>query len=132
LKYFEAAIVGTVTVASNVFTFRNAIAHGENGFLVRSWDWLEQLELVIDALDTGRYEQVALQAAQDSDARYASRAYDQVVQSVLFGSEKRARASEGEILSQGDKLDRRMRAPSKGMEALERSLSAGVHKGTPA
>ena len=106
LKYFEAAIVGTVTVASNVFTFRNAIRHGDNGFLARSWNWLEQFKSLIDALDGDGYEQIASRAAQHSEARYASQAYDQIVKSVLFRSEKETADSADEIPSQNDKLDR--------------------------
>jgi len=85
LKYFEAAIVGTVSVASNVFTLRNAIRHGENGFVVKSWEWPAQLRMVIDTLDSRRYQEIAARAAGHAEAVYGSQVYDSLVKCVLFG-----------------------------------------------
>lgn len=39
LKFFEAAIVDTITCASPSFTYRNSIKHGETGFLCNQADW---------------------------------------------------------------------------------------------
>lgn len=44
LKYFEAAIVGTPTLASPTYTFRLAIEDGVNGYLVDAYDWEDRLE----------------------------------------------------------------------------------------
>ena len=44
LKYFEAGAVGVPSVASPVFTYRNSIAHGENGYLCRSYQWVEMIQ----------------------------------------------------------------------------------------
>lgn len=46
LKFFEAAIVKTVTVASPTFAFSGAISDGENGFLVSSGEWFDKLEYI--------------------------------------------------------------------------------------
>jgi glycosyltransferase involved in cell wall biosynthesis len=43
LKYFEAALVETPTLASATPVFRNAIKHGVTGFLADSTEWFEAL-----------------------------------------------------------------------------------------
>ncbi len=47
LKYFEAAIVGTPTLASPTYTFRLAIEDGVNGYLVDAYDWEDRLEQAV-------------------------------------------------------------------------------------
>lgn len=44
LKFFEAAVVETTTIASPTYTFKNAIKDGENGFLVQPGEWYDKLE----------------------------------------------------------------------------------------
>ena len=44
LKFFEAAIVETTTIASPTYTFKKAITNGENGFLAKPGEWQEKLE----------------------------------------------------------------------------------------
>lgn len=44
LKFFEAAVVRTVTVASPTYTFRKAITEGKNGFLAQPGEWYDKLE----------------------------------------------------------------------------------------
>lgn len=51
LKFFEAGIVGTLTLASPCHAFRQAIRDGENGYLVRAMDWEERLDSVIGRMD---------------------------------------------------------------------------------
>jgi glycosyltransferase involved in cell wall biosynthesis len=51
LKYFEAAAVGTVTIASPTFTYARAIEHGTNGYLANSYDWFDELQKVIESID---------------------------------------------------------------------------------
>ncbi|MGU3341860.1 glycosyltransferase [Methylobacterium mesophilicum] len=47
LKYFEAAIVGTPTLASNLGSFKDAIEHGKTGWLADQHQWNSRLfELV--------------------------------------------------------------------------------------
>ena len=46
LKFFEAAIVETPTIASPTFAFKNAIKDGVNGFLARPGEWFEKLEFL--------------------------------------------------------------------------------------
>ena len=51
LKYFEAAIVGTVTLASPTYVYRATIRDGENGFLVNSTDWETTIAAAVERLD---------------------------------------------------------------------------------
>lgn len=44
LKFFEAAVVETTTIASPTYTFKKAITDGKNGFLARPDEWYEKLE----------------------------------------------------------------------------------------
>lgn len=44
LKFFEAAVVETTTVASPTYTFKKAIKDGENGFLAQPGEWYDKLE----------------------------------------------------------------------------------------
>jgi len=47
LKYFEAAIVETQTMATPTYTFREAITDGVNGYLVDAYDWEDRLEQAV-------------------------------------------------------------------------------------
>lgn len=44
LKFFEAAVVETTTIASPTYAFKKAISDGENGFLVNTNGWYNKLE----------------------------------------------------------------------------------------
>ncbi|NLB90805.1 MAG: glycosyltransferase family 4 protein [Clostridiales bacterium] len=44
LKFFEAAIVETLTIATPTFTYAESIRHGENGFLCSPGEWYYALE----------------------------------------------------------------------------------------
>ena len=46
LKFFEAALVNTVTVASPTYTFKTAIQSGENGYLCRQGNWFETIQQI--------------------------------------------------------------------------------------
>ena len=46
LKFFEAAVVGTITVASPTPVFTDAIDHGVTGFLAGASSWQEQLDAI--------------------------------------------------------------------------------------
>jgi GT2 family glycosyltransferase/glycosyltransferase involved in cell wall biosynthesis len=39
LKYFDAAAVGTLSIASPTYAYNHAIRHGENGYLAADSDW---------------------------------------------------------------------------------------------
>ena len=44
LKFFEAAVVETTTIASPAYTFKKAITDGKNGFLAQPGEWYDKLE----------------------------------------------------------------------------------------
>lgn len=44
LKFFEAAVVETTTIASPTYTFKKAIYDGKNGFLAQQGEWYDKLE----------------------------------------------------------------------------------------
>lgn len=48
LKFFEAAIVETPTIASPTFTFKNAIKDDKTGFLAKPNEWFDKLEYLYD------------------------------------------------------------------------------------
>lgn len=51
LKWFEAAVVGTLTVATPTYTYGRAIEQGRTGWLVESQGWLSALQRVVSGLD---------------------------------------------------------------------------------
>lgn len=82
LKYFEAAIAGTLSIASPVFTYANAIRDGENGYLARAFEWDEKLEMLLDSFDL--YPEMAQKAFKDAEQKFAW--YNQVdlIEKTLF------------------------------------------------
>ena len=60
LKFFEAAVVETTTIASPNYSFKKAITDGENGFLAKPGEWFEKLEYLYEHLEENR--KVALKA----------------------------------------------------------------------
>jgi glycosyltransferase involved in cell wall biosynthesis len=68
LKYFEAAAVGTVTIASPTYTFARAIDHGTNGYLANSYDWFDELQVVIESID--RLECLSHRAREQTREKY--------------------------------------------------------------
>lgn len=60
LKYFEAAAVGTISIASPTFTYRRAIKDSDNGYLARAHEWLAKLTT---AIECNEYETMAERAA---------------------------------------------------------------------
>jgi glycosyltransferase involved in cell wall biosynthesis len=47
LKFFEAALVGTITCASPTYTFREAIESGTNGYLCRQGQWYQTIRQIL-------------------------------------------------------------------------------------
>lgn len=69
LKYFEAAIVGTVSIASPCHTYAKAIRHDDNGYLSQAHQWESTIRHALDNLDG--YREMAERAHADARARYA-------------------------------------------------------------
>lgn len=81
LKFFEAAAVGTWTVATPTSTFAAAIVPGETGALARAHEWDDALQEAVDlARDTKRYAALADAAAEHVHVRYG---WDQFAEQIL-------------------------------------------------
>ena len=85
LKFFEAAAVGTWTIASPTSTFRAAIDDGRSGRLARAHEWDAALaEAVGLARDTSAYADSAEAAARYAHDTYGwDRLTSTIVRSVL-------------------------------------------------
>ncbi len=71
LKFFEAAAVGTWTIATPTFAFRQAIRDGETGRLARAHEWDDALaEAVALARAPARYAPMAEATAEEVNSRY--------------------------------------------------------------
>ncbi len=51
LKYFEAGIVGSVSIASPTQVLRRSIDDGVTGYLANTFDWQDRIRRITDALD---------------------------------------------------------------------------------
>jgi hypothetical protein len=81
LKFFEAAAVGTLTVASPVFAFRGAIEYGRTGFLAAAHRWQTVLSDALQRL-TG-YAELA-EAAVIAQGKYQPLAQLPVIRAAVF------------------------------------------------
>lgn len=86
LKYFEAAAVGTLTIASPIHTYAEAIHNGRNGYLAGDAEWGAKIREMIDNLD--RYPEMAATAREHALAGYAW--YNQLprIERALFGTSR--------------------------------------------
>lgn len=94
LKYFEAAIVGTCTIASPTFVFGKVIQEGTNGWIATSHEWGEKIAAAVS--DWDRYAEVANAAAAHARQAYAPAAIAGTIETALFG--------EPSHQSQGDEI----------------------------
>ncbi len=86
LKYFEAAIVGTPTIASPTFTFQNAIRDGENGFLANAHEWEAKIRAALDCVcDAERYAALAERAYRHANEFYSWNRYAAHIEAAVFG-----------------------------------------------
>lgn len=71
LKFLEYALVGAVTVASDVAAYHRTIKHGETGMLVKSpKDWLKYVQVLID--NTELRQRVRAQARAYAETRFSA------------------------------------------------------------
>ncbi|MFM0494282.1 glycosyltransferase family protein [Paraburkholderia caledonica] len=68
LKYFEAAVVGAISIASPSFTYAGAIRDGENGYLAQAQEWLSVIERAVD--DSSRWPALMESAQRDARSKY--------------------------------------------------------------
>lgn len=62
LKFFEAAVVETTTIASPTYAFEKAITDGKNGFLAQPGEWYDKLEYLYQHPEENR--KIALAAKE--------------------------------------------------------------------
>jgi glycosyltransferase involved in cell wall biosynthesis len=71
LKYFEAAIAGTITVATPTEPFARAIVDGENGFLSTALEWDDKLRAACAVVDSpARYAAIAKRGFELAERNY--------------------------------------------------------------
>ena len=69
LKYFESAVVGTLSIASPSQSYACAIRVGENGYLARAHQWASVIRRAIDNIEN--YPDMATVAYHDARTKYA-------------------------------------------------------------
>jgi glycosyltransferase involved in cell wall biosynthesis len=69
LKYFEAAIVGTQTIASPTYAYARAIRHGENGYLAQAHQWVDRVRTAVAGM--ADYGAMAECSYEDACTKYA-------------------------------------------------------------
>lgn len=69
LKYFEAAIVGTLSIASPSRTYAAAIQDRKNGYIAQAHQWASVIQRAIENIDT--YPDMAAIAYADARSKYA-------------------------------------------------------------
>lgn len=85
LKFFEAAICGTLTLASPTFAFRKAIDHGRTGFLVAPHEWDDALRQAVTlAQDKVCYQAIAEAAFAQALAVYGWDRQAKVILHAVF------------------------------------------------
>ncbi len=81
LKYFEAAAVGTQSIASPGFTYERAIEHGMNGRLAKAHEWIEVIEEGIQ--NPSKYSFMAQRAWDDIQSKYTWRTQKHAILNAL-------------------------------------------------
>jgi glycosyltransferase involved in cell wall biosynthesis len=83
LKYFEAAAIGTCTIASPTFAFRAVIRDGVNGWLATALQWTERINAAL--ADREQYREIAENAAAHVRATYSPEVVADTIRTALFG-----------------------------------------------
>lgn len=84
LKYFESAVVGTITVATPIYSYHSAIDDGRTGFLASSIGWYDAIASAIDVV-TKDYAPMAISAREHAISRYAWFNQLPAIESALLG-----------------------------------------------
>jgi glycosyltransferase involved in cell wall biosynthesis len=71
IKFFEAAIVNTITLATPIYAYETCIENKVNGFLCQEGDWYEQIARIYQ--NTSEIERVAKAACDYSVDNYSGR-----------------------------------------------------------
>ncbi len=71
LKFFEAAIVNTITVATPIYSYSHCIRDGENGFLCKPGEWYTTIEKIY--LNKVNVEEIRNVAHRDAIYHYSGK-----------------------------------------------------------
>ena len=83
LKYFEAAIVGTLSIASPSQNYASSISDGKNGYIARAHQWTSVLKQAIASIE--KYPDMAGVAYQDALEKYSwSKQRDKILLATGF------------------------------------------------
>ncbi|MDF3886545.1 glycosyltransferase [Cupriavidus basilensis] len=91
LKYFDAAVVGTLSVASPVYTYSKAIQDGHNGFLASDHQWYSTLTRLVEASPSEMASWIQA-AREDARVRYGWNSQAGLIETVLFPADGAAGA----------------------------------------
>jgi glycosyltransferase involved in cell wall biosynthesis len=84
LKWFESATVGTVTISTPTWTYREAIDHDRTGWLVQGQSWMTILRDVLARIDNLR--DVTYAARDSALLAHASENQTPAIVKALFGT----------------------------------------------
>jgi glycosyltransferase involved in cell wall biosynthesis len=87
LKYFEAAVVGVVTIGSPTTPLAGVIRDGVNGYLAGAHEWEAKLAEVVELVDQdpAAYREMAETAAADALSRYGWDRQASTLEAAVFG-----------------------------------------------
>jgi len=106
LKYFEAAIVGTITIATPTYTFSRAIDDGRTGFLANSHEWESKLWHALALLrDRDRYAEMAVNGFHYAEQRYGWNKQAATIIRAIFGEEVATSAGTENYITASDSVD---------------------------
>lgn len=88
LKYFESAIVGTLTIASPTYAFKNLVRDGENGFLSGAQEWELKLRLALDTIkEPKQYAGIVERAYSHAVGAYGWDCFASRIASAVLGGD---------------------------------------------
>ncbi len=68
LKFFEAAVVGTQSIASPTYTYGRSIRQGDNGYLAQAHQWLTTIRRAVE--EVGNYQAMAERSRRDAREQF--------------------------------------------------------------
>jgi len=85
LKYFEAAIAGTLTLATPTDAFAGTIVDGENGFLATAVEWEDRLHAACRAVeDPSQYAAIAERAFELAQRNYGWNRHGELIATTVL------------------------------------------------
>ena len=81
LKFFEAAVVETTTIASPTFTFKKAVDNGKNGFLAKPGEWFDKLDYLYK--NTEENKKIARKAREYALKHYYGKEFLKEIEEVF-------------------------------------------------